>query len=62
MPLDKDLLHPTASAVHADAPRALIVRKRLRREPAPLAGVEYLRGAEPRKRLLKRIDAEGGGP
>ena len=61
-PLDEDVVHPAAPAVHAD-PYAGIrenARECLRGALAALVGVEYVRRSVPCYRLFQGVDAERG--
>ena len=61
-PLDEDVVHAAALAVHAD-PDAVGLQHAGEvgaGEPAALIGVEDLRPAEPTQRLFQGIDAEVG--
>ena len=59
-PFDEHVVHPAAAAVHRDAQSGGDQHpgERSAGELAALVGVEDLRSAEPRQRLLQRRDAE----
>src|SRR5262249_9579273 len=59
-PLDKDVVHAAALAVHADRDRMVLQRagEILAGELAPLVGIEDLGPAVARKRFLERFDTK----